>query len=159
MSKTIPLPKEISTQTITIKDQMYTILRFAEGKGVNFAQTIAIAKARGKDMLTSDDARKIMDDQESKTAFKSALGPGDDCYILHSEKRPFLGAHFGHVTGTDECFDVIDTVIRPDNPAYVVILKEIGSSEAAITKILRLEYKDQTAVVITANCSSYSHIK
>jgi hypothetical protein len=119
-----PLPQPINTNSFTSNGEKYEILRYAD-KGPTLAQTIEIAaKSKGKSMLTIDETRKIIDNEETNHAFKEALNPRERGYIrdTESEAQFSVGICFGRAAS-----GLLYTNSRyygPYEHAQVVILKE-----------------------------------
>jgi hypothetical protein len=89
IEKNAQLPVPVGKpQTFTVNGQTYEILRFAKGsKGPNFAQTIEIAKNRGREMLTAEEARQIIANGESNTVFRTALKSKEWGYVRNQESE------------------------------------------------------------------------
>jgi hypothetical protein len=119
----VQIPVSATSQLFTVNSQKYEILRFDEGRGINLAQTRAMAESmKGRRMLTLKEADKIKEDSESNTAFRKALRPGNSGYLsdLESERRswyPFLSYPIG------------------DNPLTIGYGNPVGPHTALILKV------------------------
>lgn len=122
----IPVP--LSIQSFTVGHQIYVKFTYYKEEGVDLQQSINTAKDGKRPFLSSDiqmltiqDAKEIIDNDELNTRFKDVLMPNEYFYVRDPE---FEGQSLTSYLGRD--FDNGDLhVVRggSEGPAPVVILK------------------------------------
>jgi len=123
------LPVHTSSETFTVKDQKYVVLRYPENKGPNLKQAIEIENSiPGKKLLTGQEAREIISNDELKVAFEHILKIGEWTYVrdsgTESQSRAAYLIFLRFRCGVH--FDSLDSIASP-----VVILKETSKDIVA----------------------------
>ncbi len=130
------LPEPISADSFTTGGEKYTILRFSEGEGPTFTQTIAIAKSRGAALLTKEEINFITaptNSQDPVNAFKTALRLGEWGFIrdqVSEEQDSRTEYLISTVLGGSPYLEV-KSFDKGRQAARVVILRETAPAKAA----------------------------
>lgn len=75
--------RSIETQTFEVRQNLFMIVRYPEGKGPNLQQTKnSVSRRKGKQMLTIEEARFLLGDSESRAAFGNYMLDREWGYLL-----------------------------------------------------------------------------
>jgi hypothetical protein len=153
--RTAQLPESTESEILTVNGKTYEILRFPGNEGPNLEQTKAMAAGiKGKKMLTIRDAKEIMMDYSSKTAFEKVLKEGESAYVRNprSEKESratmLSHSHDGELYIEEE---MSPDFTRSENGCVVMILKITGKGTVALqssSRLLRVE--KEKSIVLTS---------
>ena len=123
----------------TVEDEkeqtVYYFLKSLDGKGMNRAETKALAKSMSKaenakmDTLSYSGARKIRDDDKLSSAFRNTIWTDRWGHLFDSKQDELpLGAYLGLRANL---FDIVLIGFRSDCDAPMAILKRTKTEDAA----------------------------
>jgi hypothetical protein len=117
-----------SGTTFTAKGQTYTIMRYAEGEGPNFTQTIELAKRMKKELLTLKDAVAIVWNPKLNREFKDHMPDGSWAYIRDqkSDEGSIAICVLRHCGGM-----LVGEYNGRDQPSTAVVFKESSNASRA----------------------------
>lgn len=129
------LPVSISSGVFTASGNKYELLRFDEGKGPTLSESNQIANLRRREMLTSNDLEKIMENRGSNIVFRYALKPEEYGYVRDKElEKQDMAILFAQVFNSKAKFSTsfdIEEAMSPNYKANMLILKAGRSFTAA----------------------------